>query len=101
MISKETVIAALKKQGIQASQLVDNPALIEKATLKVYSAIPIPFRWFVGKKRISSLLNALKDAAQRTATNFAQSEGSKPPTVPPLNTDPLISAAQNTNTERQ
>lgn len=73
MISKEIVIAALKKHGIQASQLADNPALIEKATLKVHSAIPIPFRWLVGKKRISRLLHVVKDTAQRAATNLAQS----------------------------
>jgi len=74
-MDKEKVLEILKKAGINLETGLNNPQLIEKACTLVYKTIPIPFRWFVGKKRIKNILVTLKD-------KHIQSASSKAPRVP-------------------
>lgn len=58
--SKERVLEILGK-GIEVRELASNPAIIEKAIKILYKSIPIPWRWFVGKKRIKVVLEMVKN----------------------------------------
>lgn len=65
MISKETVANALKKLGVEASQLAGDPVLVEQVVNKIYTGIPIPFRWIVGRNRIQRMIASARDKAMR------------------------------------
>jgi len=56
-ISKDRILDVLKSKGIDMRELMKNPAIQKKACKVVYKAIPIPWRWFIGKKRIRRFVN--------------------------------------------
>jgi hypothetical protein len=60
MISKEKVISILKKNGIDLQKIVKDPMAFQKASEVVYSKIPIPWRWFIGRSRVISIMNTIK-----------------------------------------
>lgn len=70
--SKEEVLQRLKPLGIEAANLANDPGMLRKAIDKTYKLIPIPWRWFVGRKRIERLLRSAASsglkAAQRAGT---------------------------------
>lgn len=60
MISKEKVQDILKNKGIVIEKIATDSRVYDKACVVAYKAIPIPFRWFVGKKRIINLVDTIK-----------------------------------------
>jgi len=60
MISKERVQDILKNKGIVLEKIATDQRVYDKACVVAYKAIPIPLRWFVGKKRIRSLVDTIK-----------------------------------------
>lgn len=57
LLSKEKVFDILKSKGVDVRELVKNPASLEKAYKVAYNAIPIPWRWFVGKRRVRKFVD--------------------------------------------
>lgn len=49
LLSREKVEAALRSKGIDLQRLAGDPAMVERAVGVAYKAIPIPWRWFVGR----------------------------------------------------
>lgn len=60
MISQEKLKDLLKNKGIVLTKIVTDEVIYEKACTYVYKMIPIPIRWFVGKKRARKLVDILK-----------------------------------------
>jgi len=60
MISKEKIQEVLRNHGITLES-VKNPLILEKASILAYKAVPIPIRWFVGKKRVKKLVLSLAE----------------------------------------
>lgn len=56
-LSMEKVLEILKSKGVDVRELAKNPAACEKAYKMTYKAIPIPWRWFVGKKRVRKFVD--------------------------------------------
>ena len=52
----------LNKKGNAAKTMLENPQFQSKAGAAAYKALPIPFRWFVGKKRTGSIISSLLGA---------------------------------------
>ena len=69
ILNKEKVQAILSRKGVRVDTLVNDVAY-NKACDIVYKAIPIPFRWFVGKNKIKYLLNALVNKFFKTKTEM-------------------------------
>lgn len=61
MITKEKIKEILSSKGITLEGIVKNTQLLEKACNTAYKTIPIPLRWFVGKKRIKGLILSLAE----------------------------------------
>lgn len=61
MISKEKIQEVLKKKGVNLVQIATDPRVFDKACGIIYKSIPIPLRWFVGKKRVRKTMNRLKE----------------------------------------
>lgn len=81
--TKEEVLQKLKPLGFEAAKIAADPATLEKAIQRTYSLIPIPWRWFVGKKRIERLLTAASNAAAKSTLTAKpaitpQSDSTKP-----------------------
>lgn len=55
------MVEILKAKGIDVHGLVSNPVIYEKVCKIVYKTIPIPWRWFVGKKRVMRFIDMVKD----------------------------------------
>lgn len=56
-LSKEKVLEILKSKGVDVRELAKNPAACEKAYKVAYKAIRVPWRWFVGKKRVRKFVD--------------------------------------------
>lgn len=65
MISKDKLQDILKNKGIVLSKIATDEAVYNKACDYVYKTIPIPLRWFVGKKRARKLVDVVKDQVLR------------------------------------
>ena len=61
MISVDAIQEILKSKGIDARKIAENQVVYDKAFAIAYKSMPIPLRWFVGKKRVRKLLNLLKE----------------------------------------
>jgi hypothetical protein len=66
--TKEELIQKLKPLGFEAAKIAADPATLEKAIQRTYKLIPIPWRWFVGRKRIEKLLRSASAAAAKVTT---------------------------------
>ena len=51
MMSKDKIQEILKNNGVMLEKIVANPRVYEKTCDILYKSMPIPLRWFVGKKR--------------------------------------------------
>lgn len=49
----------LNKKGHAAKTMLQNSQVQSKVSAVTYKALPIPFRWFVGKKRTESIISSL------------------------------------------
>ena len=58
---KERVLEVLKAKGIHLHELGSNPVIYEKACIIAYKSIPIPWRWFIGKKRVERFVDMIKN----------------------------------------
>lgn len=56
-VPKERILSILKSKGIDMKELASNPVIYERACVIAYKVIPIPWRWFVGRKRARMLVN--------------------------------------------
>ena len=65
MLSREKVEAALRSKGIDLQKLAGDPAMIERAVGVAYKAIPIPWRWFVGRSRVQRVVSSISDRVPR------------------------------------
>jgi hypothetical protein len=52
MLSREKVETMLRQKGVDLQKLAGDPAMVERAVGIAYKAIPIPWRWVVGRKRV-------------------------------------------------
>lgn len=59
MISSDEAAALLKRKGVELAGLASNPERLERAVTTIYRGIPIPLRWFVGRKRLKRLVVAI------------------------------------------
>jgi len=59
-LSKQRALEILKGKGIDIRQLASNPGVFERSCSLIYKAIPIPLRWFVGKKRVRRVVESLR-----------------------------------------
>lgn len=75
--TKEELLQKLKPLGFKAAEIAADPATLEKAIQRTYKFIPIPWRWFVGKKRIERLLKSCAESASRIS-NRPKSETDSP-----------------------
>jgi hypothetical protein len=55
----------LKAKGTDVHELASNSIVYEKAFKTIYKTIPIPWRWFIGKKRVRQFLDMAKDKVLR------------------------------------
>lgn len=76
MISKEKIQKVLQEQGMNLAEIFAKPHVFDRACNIVYKRIPIPFRWFIGKKRIRKAMNKLKE--QLPQSQQQPSEPSRP-----------------------
>lgn len=58
---KERVLEVLKAKGISMRELTSNPLIYEKACTLAYKSIPIPWRWFIGKKKVRRFVDMVKN----------------------------------------
>ena len=65
MISKDDLKDILKNKGIDLEKIVTDERVYVKACTYVYKTIPIPIRWFVGKKRAQKLVDIVKDQVKK------------------------------------
>jgi hypothetical protein len=63
MISKERMREILTARGLDVAKLASDPRARAKAISLAYKAIPIPWRWFVGQKRLAALIETLANSA--------------------------------------
>jgi len=56
----------LKNKGVELANIATNPRVFDKACDIAYKRIPIPLRWFVGKKRVKKMMNKLKEQIPQT-----------------------------------
>lgn len=61
IISKDKIQEILKKKQIDLEKIAADPRVYDKACSIAYKSIPIPWRWFVGKKRVGKIVNKLKE----------------------------------------
>ena len=50
--SREKIESVLRSRGIDVATLAGNPKNVDRAVSIVHGMIPIPWRWFIGKKRV-------------------------------------------------
>jgi hypothetical protein len=62
MISKEKILNVLKSKNVDLNKIANNSEKFDRACHIVYKSIPIPWRWVVGKKRISRYIVKALDA---------------------------------------
>lgn len=60
MISSDKVQELLKSKGIALEKIAADPRVYETACGIAYLSIPIPLRWFIGKKRVRRIIDAIK-----------------------------------------
>lgn len=58
---KERVLEVLKAKGISMRELTSNPLIYKKACTLAYKSIPIPWRWFIGKKKVHRFVDMVKN----------------------------------------
>jgi len=73
MISKDRIQEILKKKGIKVDKITTDPRIFEMACNAAYKAIPIPLRWFVGKKRVRKILEKLREQISQANLGKASS----------------------------
>lgn len=61
MISMEKVQEILRSKGVALEKIASDPHVYDKACGIAYKAMPIPLRWFVGKKRMRKLVTLLQE----------------------------------------
>jgi len=50
----------LSKVGLSVTQAISDPKALDNASNRLFAAIPIPWRWLIGKKKFHALVkNAL------------------------------------------
>jgi len=65
VVSIERVKRILGQHGISIADLASNPDKLNLATAIIYGTIPIPVRWFVGRKRVRRTLGVLAGQAAK------------------------------------
>ena len=50
--SREKIEGLLRSKGVDLGRLARDPKAIDAAVAIVYSRIPVPLRWIVGRERI-------------------------------------------------
>ncbi len=58
--SKERALEILKAKGIDIRQLASSPGVFERSCALVYKSLPIPLRWFIGKRRVRAIVGSLR-----------------------------------------
>lgn len=61
MVTKDKIQEILRNKGIVLEKIVSDPRVYEKACNIAYISIPIPLRWFIGKKRVRRIIDATKE----------------------------------------
>lgn len=59
--SREKIESVLRSKGVDVATLASNPKNVDRAVGIVHGMIPIPWRWFIGKKRVhGAVMNVSK-----------------------------------------
>jgi hypothetical protein len=60
-LKPDTVLAVLRARNTSLQELANHPEVFDRACRTVYKSIPLPLRWFVGKKRVRRVVSAARD----------------------------------------
>ncbi len=61
MVSRDKILEVLKNKGVNLNNVATDPRVFERACGVAYNALPIPWRWFVGKKRVRKIISRLRE----------------------------------------
>jgi hypothetical protein len=72
MMSREKMEATLRSRGIDFQKLAGDPAMVERAVGIAYEAIPIPWRWLIGRSRLQRVVTSISDRVPRARAFYPE-----------------------------